>query len=42
MGVQATVRASTHVYSTEADVDALLDAVAAAQRFFDVVPAAVR
>lgn len=36
MGVQATVRASTHVYSTEADVDALLEAVAAAQRFFGV------
>ena len=36
MGVQATVRASTHVYSTEADVDALVEAVAAAQRFFGV------
>ncbi len=34
MGVQATVRASTHVYSTEADVDALLEAVAATQGFF--------
>ena len=39
MGVQATVRASTHVYSTEADVDALLEAVSAAQRFFGVVGA---
>ena len=36
MGVQATVRASTHVYSTEADVDALLEAVQATQRFFGV------
>ena len=37
MGVQATVRASTHVYSTEADVDALLQAVRTTQRFFGVV-----
>ncbi len=36
LGLQATVRASTHVYSTDADVDALLDAVAQAQRFFGV------
>jgi len=36
MGVQATVRASTHVYSTEADVDALLEAVRATQGFFGV------
>ncbi|MFC3688672.1 SufS family cysteine desulfurase [Aquipuribacter hungaricus] len=41
MGVQATVRASTHVYSTEADVDALLEAVAAAQRFFGVATLSV-
>ena len=41
MGVQATVRASTHVYSTEADVDALLRAVRTAQRFFGVVGASV-
>ena len=34
LGVQATVRASTHVYSTEADVDALLDAVGQTLRFF--------
>ncbi|MGJ7452570.1 cysteine desulfurase [Aquipuribacter sp. MA13-6] len=38
LGMQATVRASTHVYSTEADVDALLAAVRATQEFFGVVP----
>jgi len=38
LGLQATVRASTHVYSTEADVDALLTAVRATQEFFGVVP----
>ncbi|WP_336922131.1 cysteine desulfurase [Aquipuribacter sp. SD81] len=41
LGVQATVRASTHVYSTEADVDALLSALRDVQRFFDVAPVRV-
>jgi cysteine desulfurase / selenocysteine lyase len=36
LGVQASVRASTHVYSTEADVDAFLAAVRGAQQFFGV------
>jgi selenocysteine lyase/cysteine desulfurase len=35
------VRASTHVYSTEADVDALLAALRDVQRFFDVAPVRV-
>ncbi len=39
LGVQATVRASTHVYSTEADVDALLAGLREVQRFFGVAPA---
>jgi cysteine desulfurase/selenocysteine lyase len=34
LGVAATARASFGVYSSEADVDALVDAVAAAQRLF--------
>jgi cysteine desulfurase/selenocysteine lyase len=38
LGVQASVRASTHVYSTEDDVDAMLAAVRSAQRFFGVGP----
>ena len=38
LGLQATVRASTHVYSTEDDVDALLAAVRASQEFFGVLP----
>ncbi len=41
LGLQATVRASTHVYSTEADVDALLAAVHQTQRFFGVAPTSV-
>ena len=36
LGLQATVRASTHVYSTDADVDALLDAVGETLHFFGV------
>lgn len=41
LGVQATVRASTHVYSTEADVDALIAAVRSSQEFFGVTRTSV-
>jgi len=34
LGVPATTRASFYVYNDEADVDALVDALAAAERFF--------
>jgi cysteine desulfurase/selenocysteine lyase len=34
LGVSATARASFWVYSDAADVDALIDGVAAAQRLF--------
>ncbi|HAN25400.1 MAG TPA: cysteine desulfurase, partial [Microbacterium ginsengisoli] len=33
-GVTATVRASTHVYNTSADVDALVEGVAGVRAFF--------
>jgi cysteine desulfurase/selenocysteine lyase len=36
-GVAATVRATFHVYNTPDDVDALVDGVRAAQKFFGVV-----
>ncbi|WP_214402613.1 cysteine desulfurase [Pseudonocardia lacus] len=35
-GVAATVRASVHVYNTPAEIDALVDGVRAAQKFFGV------
>jgi cysteine desulfurase/selenocysteine lyase len=34
LGVSATARASFHVYSSAADVDALIDALQAAQLLF--------
>jgi cysteine desulfurase/selenocysteine lyase len=36
-GIPATTRASFHIYNDTADVDALVDGVLAAQRFFGVV-----
>ena len=36
LGVPATTRASFYVYNDEADVDALVDALAAAERFFAI------
>lgn len=36
LGVQASTRASTHVYSTAEDVDAFLDALSGVRRFFKV------
>ena len=34
LGVPATTRASFYVYNDESDVDALVEALAAAERFF--------
>ena len=36
LGVPATTRASFYVYNDEADVDALVEALAAAERFFAI------
>ena len=36
LGVPATTRASFYVYNDEADVDALVDALAEAERFFAI------
>ena len=36
LGVPATTRASFYVYNDEADVDALIEALAKAQKFFAV------
>jgi cysteine desulfurase/selenocysteine lyase len=36
LGVPATTRASTYVYNDEADVDALVEALATAERFFAI------
>jgi cysteine desulfurase/selenocysteine lyase len=36
LGVPATTRASLYVYNDEADVDALVEALAAAERFFAI------
>lgn len=37
LGVQSTARASFYLYNTEAEVDALVDAIRTAQRFFGTV-----
>ncbi len=37
-GVTATVRATVYVYNTEAEIDALADAIVAAQEYFGVRP----
>jgi cysteine desulfurase/selenocysteine lyase len=36
LGVPATTRASFYVYNDEADVDALVEALAKAERFFAI------
>jgi cysteine desulfurase/selenocysteine lyase len=36
LGVPATTRASFYVYNDEADVDLLIEALAKAQKFFEI------